>query len=127
MSFDPMAAAVDWLDAFRSADLECLANMFADKAVIECRCCCAASVTGEDDLRAFWERRLADCAPFELDDLQPSGDGVMLTYAMRGGLVAATLDFDAVGQIVSLQCDLVTPATQEQPGAGAGLAVTSGR
>ena len=110
MSFDSMAAAIDWLDAFRSGDLESILKMFADDAVVECGCCLAASVANKDDLRAFWQRRLHDCAPLELDDLEPSGEGILLTYVMRGGLVAATLDFDPIGRIVSLRCDLVSPS-----------------
>jgi ketosteroid isomerase-like protein len=119
MSFDPMAAAIDWLDAFRSGDLESVVEMFADDAVI--RCDCSASIADKDGLRLFWEQRLHDCAPSDLDDLQPSGDGVMITYRMREGLVAATLDFDAAGRIVSMQCDTV-----DLPTANAGLAKAAG-
>jgi ketosteroid isomerase-like protein len=116
MSFDPMAAAIDWLDAFRSGDLDFMETMFADEAVIECACC-ASSLTGKEGLRAFWQSRLGDCAPSELDDLQPSGEGVMLTYAMRNGSVAATLDFDSNGRITFLHCDLITAATSDPSGA----------
>ena len=121
MSFDPMAAAIDWLDAFRSGDLESMATMFTDESVIECGCC-AASIVGKDGLRAFWQSRFGDCRPSELEDLQPSGEGIMLTYTMRHGLVAATLDFDSIGRIVSLQCDLVTAASDDASGCGARLA-----
>jgi ketosteroid isomerase-like protein len=34
MSFDPMAAAIDWLDAYRSSDLETILKMYSDDAVI---------------------------------------------------------------------------------------------
>ena len=42
MSFDPMAAAVDWLDAYRAGDIEALLAMYADGAFIHCGCgiCC---------------------------------------------------------------------------------------
>lgn len=121
MSFDPMAAAIDWLDAFRAGDLEFVVQMFADEAVIQCGCRSTPSIADKGGLRAFWEQRLHDGAPSDLDDLQPFGTGVMLTYRMRDGLVAATLDFDAAGRIVSMQCDTVS-----QPTASAGLTKSAG-
>jgi SnoaL-like domain len=121
MSFDPMAAAIDWLDAFRSGDLESVVEMFADEAVVLCGCCSAAWIADKSGLRTFWQQRLHDCAPTDLDDLQPSGEGVMLTYRMGDSLVAATLDFDAAGRIVSMQCHNVI-----QPAVAAGLAKAAG-
>jgi hypothetical protein len=44
MSFDPMAAAIDWLDAYRSSDLEFLLSMFADDAVVQCGCCAMTTI-----------------------------------------------------------------------------------
>ena len=38
MTFDPMAAAVDWLDAYRDGDIGAILNMYADDAVTECGC-----------------------------------------------------------------------------------------
>jgi ketosteroid isomerase-like protein len=34
MSFDPMAAAVDWLDAYRAGDIDAILQMHAGDAVI---------------------------------------------------------------------------------------------
>jgi ketosteroid isomerase-like protein len=34
-SFNPMAAALDWLDAYRAADLS-IVDMYAPNAVLEC-------------------------------------------------------------------------------------------
>ena len=36
--FDAMAIAVDWLDAYRSAKLDALLNLYDDEASLECRC-----------------------------------------------------------------------------------------
>lgn len=47
MSFDPAAAAIDRLDAYRLSDLEPLLKMFADDAVIECGCCAMTSLPGK--------------------------------------------------------------------------------
>jgi len=52
MFFDPMAAAADWLDAYRSGDLETMLRMHADDSVIECGCCAMTTVTGKQGLRS---------------------------------------------------------------------------
>lgn len=38
MSFDAMAAAIDWLYAYRAGDLETILGMYAEDAVIVCGC-----------------------------------------------------------------------------------------
>jgi hypothetical protein len=38
MTFDAMAAAVDWLDAYCAADIEAILKLFAYDALVECRC-----------------------------------------------------------------------------------------
>jgi len=105
ISFDPMAAAIDWLDAYRSSDLEVILEMHADDAVVECGCGGMETITGKHGLRAYWKRRLQDYAASDLDDLQPSSDGVKISYVARGGVVAAALQFDADGRIALLRCD----------------------
>jgi ketosteroid isomerase-like protein len=41
-SFDPMATAIDWLDAYRAADLNQLVDLYADDAALGKRCFQAA-------------------------------------------------------------------------------------
>jgi ketosteroid isomerase-like protein len=36
MTFDAMAAAVDWLHTYRAGDTESILEFYADDAVIEC-------------------------------------------------------------------------------------------
>ena len=43
MSFDPMAIAIDWLDAYRAGNIEAILEMYAEDAVVHCGCCAAAS------------------------------------------------------------------------------------
>lgn len=87
MSFDPLAAAIDWLHAYRSSDLETIINMYSDDAVIECGCCAMTTVTGKAALRTYWEQRFQDSVPSDLEDLQPSHEGAMITYQARNGTV----------------------------------------
>ena len=98
-----MAAAVDWLDAYRASDLETIMNMYADHAVIECGCCAMTSLIGKQGLRAYWKQRFQDRAVSDLDDLQPSSDGMTISYRARNGVVAAVLRFNARGQIAFLR------------------------
>jgi ketosteroid isomerase-like protein len=53
MSFDPMAAAVDWLDAYRAGDIDAILEMYADDAVVYCDCD-EVAITGREGLRAYW-------------------------------------------------------------------------
>ncbi|WP_441237529.1 nuclear transport factor 2 family protein [Bradyrhizobium sp. 930_D9_N1_4] len=103
MSFDPMAAAVDWLDAYRAGDIETILNMYADDAVVHCGCD-NLTITGRDALRAYWVQRLRDYPASELDNLQPSDSGTSISYVTGNGVVSALLAFNAAGQIKALSC-----------------------
>jgi hypothetical protein len=103
MSFDPMAAAIDWLDAYRSSDLEPLLKMFADDAVIECGCCAMTSLSGKRAARAYWRQRFLDCSPSDLMDVQPTREGTAISYRARNGVVAAILEFNSKGKIAFLR------------------------
>lgn len=103
MAFDPMAAAIDWLDAYRAGDIEAILNMYGDGAVTECRCD-GVVITGAEGLRAYWERRLQQYPASELDDLRPSPNGAEINYVARNGVVAAILEFNSLGQIICLRC-----------------------
>jgi hypothetical protein len=103
MSFDPMTAAIDWLDDYRSSDLEPLLKMFAEDAVIECGCCAMTSLAGKKAARAYWRQRFLDCAPSDLTDIQPSQEGAAISYRARDGVVAAILEFNSNGKIAFLR------------------------
>jgi hypothetical protein len=104
MTFDAMAAAVDWLDAYRAGDIEAILAMYADDAVVECGCGDVKYITGKDALRAYWKQRLVDYPASDLDDLQSSGGDAIISYLSRAGVVGATLEFDARGRIARLRC-----------------------
>lgn len=104
MSFDPMAAAVDWLDAYRAGDIETILEMYADDAVVHCGCGGMKTLTGREALRAYWSDRLRKCPASQLDNIQPSHDAALISYTTGGGVVSAILAFDAVGKIKTLNC-----------------------
>jgi len=103
MTFDAMAAAVDWLDAYRAGDIETLLDMYQDDAVTECSCD-RLTIVGQDGLRAYWERRLRQHPASDLDDLKPSDDGATVCYVTPEGLVSAVLQFAADGRIAAVRC-----------------------
>jgi hypothetical protein len=104
MSFDPMAFAVDWLDAYRAGDIEAILEMYADDAVLQCGCGGMKTITGAEGLRAYWVARLRDYPASNLDNLQPSEDGTMISYVTRNGVISAMLSFDGAGRISSFTC-----------------------
>jgi hypothetical protein len=102
-SFDPMAAAVDWLDAYRAATLS-IVDLYAPNAVLECGCNGRATVIGHSALTEYWRRRFVEKPAGELQGLQMAGDMVSLSYEVPGGIVQATLEYNDAGQIVRSQC-----------------------
>jgi ketosteroid isomerase-like protein len=104
MSFDPMAAVVDWLDAYRSGDLESILGLYSDMRDHRLRLRRCDDNNGRDALRAYWEQRLKDSPAADLDDLQPARDGVAITYVCHGSNVRADFEFDAAGQITFQKC-----------------------
>ena len=104
LSFDPMAVAVDWLDAYRAGDIEAILELYADDAVVHCGCSGVQTITGREALRAYWIDRLRNCPAGTLDDLNPSDRGTVISYATKTGVVSAALAFDAAGRIKVLDC-----------------------
>jgi len=104
MFFDPMAAAVDWLDAYRAGDIESILGMYAEDAVVHCGCGSMKTLTGEEALRAYWVDRLRKYPASDLNNLQPSKGGIAISYITCTGVVEALLVFNGAGKIASLSC-----------------------
>jgi hypothetical protein len=115
MSFDPMAAAIDWLDAYRAGDIEAILKMCADDAVVHCGCGSTTTITRNEGLRAYWVERLREYPAFDLDNLQPSYVGTLISYVSRDGAVRAVLTFNASGQIASLTCGPSKDSSERGP------------
>ncbi|WP_407113136.1 nuclear transport factor 2 family protein [Bradyrhizobium sp. LMG 9283] len=73
MSFDPMAVAIDWLDAYRAGDIEAILDMYAEDAVVHCGCGGVKTISGREALRAYW-----------LDRLRESGRHVERSQSLAG-------------------------------------------
>ena len=51
-TFDPMAAAIDWLDAYRAASLS-IVDLYAELASLECVCGGRRIMVGHDAITAY--------------------------------------------------------------------------
>ena len=107
--FDPIAVAVDWLDAGKLGDLDGLLDLYDERATLECDCE-GVTLTGRLSLSAYWgpklESRLA--AAFTIDDMILTSDGVRLDYQnYEGKPVRIFFRFTPSGKIAHTSCGLL--------------------
>ena len=104
--FDPMAAAIDWLDAYRAASLS-IVDMYAEDASLECACDGRKVLVGRRAVTAYWKQQFVEAPAHELEDLQFAGDGIAVTFRVPAGIVRAKLNFEASGKIERSQCGAI--------------------
>ena len=111
MSFDPMALAVDWFDAYRSSDLAAIISLYDADASLECNCGGSGmTIIGSHAVRAYWAERFLKKPFLELDDIAPNGNMTELFYRTKSGNVRALLKMNTGGKISYSKCQLVIPA-----------------
>jgi hypothetical protein len=109
MSFDPMALAVDWFDAYRSSDLAAMIDLYDAGASLECRCGGSAmTISGAQAVRAYWQQQLLKKPCLELNDILPNGSSTELLYRTRSGNIRALLKMNSGGKISFSACRPVT-------------------
>ncbi len=102
---DPMAVAVDWLDAYHAERLDQIVKMFGPDAVIDCACGGSHAISGQQHIAAYWRKRFIDSPALELVDLQVDGEAVFVTYLTSGGKIVETLlDVAEDGLITCCSC-----------------------
>ena len=102
-TFDPMAAAVDWLDAYRAASLT-IVSMYSENASLDCECDGRRVLTGHRAITEYWRQRFVQKPAGELVDLRPDGDAIVVSYRVPNGVVQAFLRFDEAGHIRQSLC-----------------------
>jgi hypothetical protein len=102
-TFDPMAAAVDWLDAYRAASLT-IVSMYSGNAWLECGCDGQKELTGHQAIAEYWRLRFVEKPAGELVNLRPDGDAMVLSYRVPDGIVRTVLRFDHKGLIERSSC-----------------------
>ncbi len=105
--FDPIAIAVDWLDACRARDIDALLDLYAPAARLECKCDGVNIQVGRAELESYWRPRFGDVSPlaFGLEDVALDADGVVLDYQSHEGKpVRIQFTFDPDGKILQTRC-----------------------
>ena len=102
---DPMAVAVDWLDAYRAARIKNqIVSMYSPDAVIECACRGRKIIHGQEGVAAYWRHRFIEMPALELEDLQVDGDTMVISHRTSSGIVQALLDIAEDGMIIRCRC-----------------------
>ena len=117
--FDQIAVVVDWLDACRNRDLTTLLDLYADDAMLECRCGEVKVSDGRTELESYWRPRLDALASgaFGLEEITPTAEGVVLDYLSHEGKpVRIAFRFTTDGKILRSDCQ---PAPASLPNATA--------
>ena len=107
---DPMAVAVDWLDAYRDASLDQIVAMYSPDGVIECACGGRKIIQGPEGISAYWRHRFLQIPALELEELQMDGGAVVVSYRTSSGIVQALLDIADDGLITRCRCGPVSRA-----------------
>ncbi|MGX4770332.1 nuclear transport factor 2 family protein [Bradyrhizobium guangdongense] len=101
-AFDLMAAAVDWLDAYRAADLS-IDDLYTNDAPILCGSGGEKAVSGPQDRKSYWSGRFVDKPAGDLIDLSDrGGDVVAVTYRTSVDVVQVFLSFVTEAGLISL-------------------------
>ncbi|WP_156526774.1 nuclear transport factor 2 family protein [Bradyrhizobium sp.] len=85
-SFDPMGAALDWLDAYRARDISII-DLYAGNAALECNCH-GQSTVGRAALCKYWRQRFAEKPAGALAALTTNGGDVVICYAVPDGVAS---------------------------------------
>jgi ketosteroid isomerase-like protein len=101
-SFDPMAAAIDWLDAYRAASLG-IVDLYAADSALEC-CSGSAEVAGRVAIESYWREQFETTPAGTLEDLQFEGADVLVSYRLSTGIARTILQFDDFGKIKRSRC-----------------------
>jgi hypothetical protein len=97
-SFDPMAAAIAWFDAYRAASPS-IVDLYAETAALECGCRGQKVICGREAITEYWRQRFIEKPAGELQDLQPQGTAIIVSYRVSDGVIQAILEFDVEGKI----------------------------
>ena len=103
--FEPVGVVIDWLDACRQRRLADLLELYADRATLDC--CDGGRFVGRSGLLRYWPGKLRAATPaaFELQEVLPEGNCVVLDYRdYDGATVRTKFWFDEAGNISRTRC-----------------------
>jgi hypothetical protein len=102
-SFDPIAAATDWLDAYRAASLS-IVDLYDDSASLECSCGGYKVIVGKSAIAEYWRHRFVGKPAGELEDMYALGSAIVVHYRGPNGTVQAILNFNEAGKVERSRC-----------------------
>ncbi|WP_256467628.1 MULTISPECIES: nuclear transport factor 2 family protein [unclassified Bradyrhizobium] len=103
--FDPVGVVIDWLDACRQRRLADLLELYADEATLDF--CDGGRFVRRSGLLRYWQGKLQAATPaaFELREVLPDGECVILDYLDYDGTAARTkFWFDDEGNTSRTRC-----------------------
>jgi hypothetical protein len=83
-TFDPMAAAIDWFDAYRAGSFS-IVDVYAPTAELECGCGGLKIARGQAAISENWREQFAKGPAGALISLLPADDGISITYRVPDG------------------------------------------
>ena len=101
---DPLAVAVDWLDAYRAERINQMVGMYSPDAVIECACGGRKIICGQEGIAAYWRPRFIESPALDLEALRLDGGAVRVSYRTARGIVEALLNVASDGLITRCRC-----------------------
>jgi hypothetical protein len=104
---DPIGLAMDWLEACKQKQIQALAELYAETAVLECECDCTGNFSGRTRIVEYWQRKfsLPPPRPFKLEQIWPEAAGIAVVYRYSNQPpVRISFQFDATGRIVRSRC-----------------------
>ncbi len=111
-SFDPMAVAIDWLEAYRAEDMEALLDLYDEGASLECGCGGRKIVVGREAIRAYWQLRFSEKPSSEFEEFAPLHRGIHFSYRIKSGVVKVLLDYNDDGKIERSRCGPTLPLVE---------------
>lgn len=104
ISFDPMAVAIDWLEAYRAEDMEALLDLYDEGASLECGCGGEKILVGREAIRVYRGLRFSEKPYSGFEEFTPIHRGVHFSYRIKGGVVKVLLDYNDDGKIERSRC-----------------------
>jgi hypothetical protein len=104
---DPTSVAIDWLDAYRAAQIDQMVDLYSPDAEIDCVCGANTAILRGGGIASYWQRRFVESPALELVDLNALGESVVVAYRTNRGVVEALLDIGEDGLITYCSCGAV--------------------
>lgn len=101
---DPMAIAMDWLEAYTNVSIDRITALYHPLAVIECGCGSHRCISGGEQIAAYLLDQMIEYPALGLQDIWMEGESVGLAFRTDNGIVRTVLQVCADGKITRCCC-----------------------